>query len=150
MKLSTRGRYGVTAMYDLALNYNVQSPEPVSLKSIASRQGISEHYLEQLMGKLRRAGLVQSIRGAMGGYFLKRSPHEITVGEIIRVMEGPISLVDCLLAENTTDKKYCEKSQQCVTRKVWSQVSIGIANTLDKITLQDLCESYGDCFDDKK
>lgn len=150
MKLSTRGRYGVTAMYDLALNYNIQFPEPVSLKSIASRQGISEHYLEQLMGKLRRAGLVQSIRGAMGGYFLKRSPQEITVGEIIRVMEGPISLVDCLLAEDTKDKKYCEKSQACVTRRVWSKVSIGIANTLDMITLQDLCENYGDSFDDEK
>lgn len=150
MKLSTRGRYGVTAMYDLALNYNIQSPEPVSLKSVASRQGISEHYLEQLMGKLRRAGLVQSIRGAMGGYFLKRSPQEITVGEIIRVMEGPISLVDCLLAENTKDKKYCEKSQLCVTRRVWSKVSIGIANTLDKITLQDLCENYGEILDDNE
>jgi len=81
-------------MYDLALNYG---DEPVSLKSIAERQGISENYLEQLMANLRKAGLVRSIRGAYGGYLLSREPSKITVGDVLRALEGPIGLVDCVL-----------------------------------------------------
>jgi len=86
MKLSTRGRYGLRAMYDLALRYG---EGPVSLNSIADRQMVSLPYLEQLMAKLRRAGLASSSRGAQGGYELAKPPEEITVGDIVRVMEGP-------------------------------------------------------------
>lgn len=100
MKLSTKGRYGVIAMYDLAMHAG--DKEPISIKNVAERQEISEHYLEQLMGQLRKAGLVKSTRGAQGGYFLARSPKDVTVGDIIRVMEGPIAPVDCLLS---TQKK---------------------------------------------
>ena len=94
MKISTKGRYSVTALYELALHYGEGA---VSLKSIAKSQGLSENYLEQLMAPLRRAGIVKSVRGAQGGYMLARSPQEITIGEIITTVEGPIALVDCLL-----------------------------------------------------
>lgn len=137
MKLSTKGRYGVTAMYDLAMN---SGKGPISLKSVAIRQGISEHYLEQLMGQLRRAGLVKSTRGAQGGYLLIKEPSEITVGDIIRVMEGPIAPVDCLLSAGTADNDYCSKAGNCVTRSVWQKVGESIESVLDSISLNDLCD----------
>lgn len=115
MKLSTKGRYGLKAMYDLALNYG---DEPVSLKSIAERQGISENYLEQLMANLRKAGLVRSIRGAYGGYLLSREPSKITVGDVLRALEGPIGLVDCVLEQ---DAVKCLKYENCITRTVWEK-----------------------------
>ncbi len=133
MKLSTKGRYGVTAMYDLAMH---SGKGPISLKSVAERQLISEHYLEQLMGQLRKAGLVKSTRGAQGGYMLTKRPEEITVGDIVRVMEGPIAPVDCLLSENSSS---CAKASRCVTRGVWQKVGESIAKVLDEITLADLC-----------
>lgn len=131
MKLSTKGRYGVAAMYDLAMHYG---QGPISLKSVAQRQGISEHYLEQLMGALRKAGLVRSVRGAQGGYALTREPAQITVGDIVRVMEGPIAPVDCLITGG------CERDQAgiCVTRGVWAKVRDSINQVLDAISLADL------------
>lgn len=134
MKLSTKGRYGVTAMYDLATNYQ---DGPTSLKSIANRQGISEHYLEKLMNQLRIAGLVHSTRGVQGGYTLAKAPTEITVGDIIRVLEGPIAPVDCLLSDQQNNK-YCDKAGNCVTRDIWLRVAASIANVLDGISLADL------------
>lgn len=136
MKLSTKGRYGVAAMYDLAIHYG---QGPISLKSVAQRQGISEHYLEQLMGTLRKAGYVKSVRGAQGGYTLTREPASITVGDIIRIMEGPIAPVDCLLAD-AEDNKYCLRAGTCVTRGVWAKVRDSIASVLDGITLADLAK----------
>ena len=136
MKLSTKGRYGVIAMYDLAINS--QDKIPVSIKNIAERQEISEHYLEQLMGQLRKAGLVKSTRGAQGGYYLTKKPSEITVGDIIRVMEGPIAPVDCLLSTEVNDIHYCIKSDECVTKGIWSKVADNINAVLDEITLEDL------------
>lgn len=135
MKLSTKGRYGVSAMYDLALHYG---EGPISLKSVANRQGISEHYLEQLMSVLRKAGYVKSVRGAQGGYTLTKDPSLITVGDIIRVMEGPIAPVDCLLAD-TDDNDYCERAGICVTRGIWAKVRDSISEVLDSISLADLC-----------
>ena len=135
MKLSTKGRYGVSAMYDLALHYG---QGPISLKSVALRQGISEHYLEQLMGTLRKAGFVKSVRGAQGGYTLTKDPDVISVGDIIRIMEGPIAPVDCLLSD-AVDNEYCERACACVTRNVWAKVRDSISNVLDSITLADLC-----------
>lgn len=135
MKLSTKGRYGVAAMYDLALHYG---QGPISLKSVAQRQSISEHYLEQLMGTLRKAGYVKSVRGAQGGYTLTKEPSQITVGDIIRIMEGPIAPVDCLLS-GRVNNDYCDRAGICVTRGVWAKVRDSINSVLDSITLEDLC-----------
>ena len=135
MKLSTKGRYGVSAMYDLAMHHG---EGPISLKSVALRQGISEHYLEQLMGTLRKAGYVKSIRGAQGGYTLTKEPADISVGDIIRVMEGPIAPVDCLLTD-AVNNDYCKRAGFCVTRGVWAKVRDSITEVLDSISLADLC-----------
>lgn len=135
VKLSTKGRYGVLAMYELALHYG---EGPISLKTIAANQDISEHYLEQLICTLRKAGYVTSMRGAQGGYILTKNPAEITVGDIITTMEGPIALVDCLLM-GTEDNPYCKKASDCVTRGVWAKVCNSIHNVLYSISLTDLC-----------
>lgn len=144
MKLSTKGRYGVAAMYDLALHFG---QGPISLKSVAQRQSISEPYLEQLMGSLRKAGYVKSTRGSQGGYMLLKEPGSITVGDIIRVMEGPIAPVDCLLSSKA-DNDYCEKAGVCVTRGVWEKVRNSINGVLDSITLADLCHEENHQGDD--
>ncbi len=133
MKLSTKGRYGLKAMYDLALHYG---NEPISLKSIAQRQGISEYYLEQLMAILKKAGLVRSIRGAYGGYLLSRKPSEITVGDVLRALEGPIGLVDCALEQEPIK---CLRYDNCITRIVWEKIRDSIIKTIDSITLLDMC-----------
>ena len=122
-------------MYDLALQYG---KGPVSLKSVAQRQAISEHYLEQLMGVLRKAGYVQSVRGAQGGYVLTHDPAEVSVGDIVRIMEGPIAPVDCLL-EETAGSSPCKRRNICVTRDVWAKVRDSISSVLDSISLADLC-----------
>ncbi|HHV84144.1 MAG TPA: Rrf2 family transcriptional regulator [Tepidanaerobacter syntrophicus] len=133
MKLSTKGRYGLKAMYDLALNYG---GEPMPLKNIAERQDISEPYLEQLMAILKKEGLVQSVRGAYGGYLLTREPSKITVGDVLRALEGPIGLVDCVLEQDAAE---CEKYDSCITRIVWEKIRDSIIKTIDSITLWDMC-----------
>jgi len=133
LKLSTKGQYGLKAMYDLALNYG---NEPISLKSIAERQEISEYYLEQLMAILRKAGLVRSVRGAYGGYMLTRDPSEITVGDVLRALEGPIGIVDCVLEQ---DAIKCLKYENCISRIVWEKIRDSIIKTIDSITLLDMC-----------
>lgn len=140
MKISTRGRYSVTALYALALRYG---EGPVPLKSVAQGQGLSENYLEQLMVPLRRAGLVKSIRGAQGGYMLGREPREITIGAIITTVEGPIAVVDCLLAEAGAEDQPCERACACVTRGIWEKVCDSISRVLDSITLQTLMDNDG-------
>ena len=137
MKISTKGRYGVTAMYELALHYG---DGPISLKSIALKQGISEHYLEQLICTLRNNGFVKSVRGAQGGYMLAKEPAEITIAEIITAMEGPIAIVDCLLADASAKEQTCAKAGLCGTRGIWAKVCNSITNVLDSITLADLCQ----------
>ncbi|BEU87863.1 Rrf2 family transcriptional regulator [Selenomonas sp. TAMA-11512] len=138
MKISTRGRYGVTALYALAL-HNGEGAIP--LKVIAESQGIPETYLEQLMGTLRHAGFVKSIRGAQGGYMLAKSPNEITIAHIIEAMEGPIALVDCLLTSADDEEQFCEKASDCATRVVWEKVCNSISDVLNAITLADLCKN---------
>jgi Rrf2 family transcriptional regulator, cysteine metabolism repressor len=128
MKISTKGRYGLTIMMELASRFG---EGPTSLKSIAERNQLSEHYLEQLIAPLRNAGLVKSIRGAYGGYILSREPESITAGEIIRVLEGPISVVDF------TDEDVAAK------RHLWLQIRDAIASVIDSTTLKDLI-SYQD------
>lgn len=123
LKISTKGRYGLTIMMELAAKFG---EGPLSLKSIAERNQLSEHYLEQLVAPLRNAGLVKSIRGAYGGYILSRSPEEVTSGDIIRILEGPISPVDF------TDEDDPAK------RDLWLRIRDSIANVLDSTTLADL------------
>lgn len=123
MKISTKGRYGLTIMMELAGRFG---EGPTSLKSIAEKNQLSEHYLEQLIAPLRNAGLVKSIRGAYGGYILSREPEQITAGEVIRVLEGPISVVDF------TDEDVAAK------RHLWMQIRDAIASVIDSTTLQDL------------
>lgn len=121
-------------MFDLAQH---MGEGPISLRSIAERQGISEHYLEQLISGLRKTGLVKSVRGAQGGYVLGREPEKIRVGDIIRVLEGPIAPVDCVSEE---DPESCLKAEFCVTRTIWEKVRDSIADVLDSITLADMVE----------
>ena len=135
MKLSTKGRYGVLALYDLALNYG---SGPIALKGIAERQGISENYLEQLMVPLRKAGFVNSVRGAQGGYTLSREPKEISIGEIIVAMEGPIAFADCMLLQDG-EPFVCKKADGCVRKNVWAKIGARINDVLNSITLEELC-----------
>lgn len=134
MKLSTKGRYGIHAMFDLA-QYGSEIPQPI--KSVAERQNIPEAYLEQLIGQLRRSGLVKSVRGAQGGYLLAREPAQITVGEVLRTLEGELALVDCL-----TEEDACHKACSCPTRVVWKKLRDGVNEILDGITLQDMLDNY--------
>ncbi|HPF43889.1 MAG TPA: Rrf2 family transcriptional regulator [Syntrophomonadaceae bacterium] len=132
MKLSTKGRYGLRAMIDMA-QHNDQNP--VAAHLIAERQGISERYLEQLMVPLKRAGLVKSLRGSQGGYLLGKSPGDITAGEVIRVLEGPLAPVECV---NEINPETCERSDYCVTRNIWTEIRDAVAQVLDSYTLADL------------
>ncbi|MDD2443060.1 MAG: Rrf2 family transcriptional regulator [Desulfotomaculaceae bacterium] len=133
MRLSTRGHYGLKAMFDLAQHYG---DKPTSLKSVAKRQNLSVHYLEQLMTMLRKADLVIGVRGALGGYILAREPSRIRVGDVIRALEGPIAPVHCVSEDNPG---MCDEADNCITRTVWARVRDGIAGVLDSITLADMC-----------
>lgn len=133
MKLSTKGKYGVKALFELALH---EGAGPMALKAIAERQGLSEHYLEQLAAPLRKAGLIVSVRGAQGGYVLSRPANQITVGDIIRVLEGPIGFTDCA----TEGEPAPDCANSCVVHGVWEKVTQQIVNVIDSITLFDLAE----------
>ena len=137
MKVSTRGRYGLRAMVDIAAN--AREGKCVSLSCVAKRQDISESYLEQLVLPLRRAGLLKSIRGAQGGYETAKDPKDITVGDILRAIEGPMSLVDCVSKAETCTLAKCGK---CVTRDVWEKLSTSINEAADRITLAELADNY--------
>lgn len=133
MKLSTKGRYGVKAMVDLAVHYG---EEPVSIKSISEREGISEYYLEQLFGPLRKAGLIKSVRGAQGGYILNKSPEHIAVADIIQVLEGPIEISECI------DGTSCSNEDCCATKLLWEKIKKSIDSVLETTTLFDIVEDY--------
>jgi Rrf2 family protein len=133
MKISTKGRYGLRAMLDLATHGS--DGTPVYLSDIAKRQGISEKYLEHIFGALHKAGLVKAFRGRKGGYLLARLPDKINLNEIIAVLEGPCSLVDCV-----TDVTSCPKTDTCVTREVWSLLGNKIEEVLNCFTLASLAE----------
>lgn len=134
MKLSTKGRYGLRALIDLA---TYSDEEAVSISSIAARQHISESYLEQLVAKLKKAGLVKSTRGAAGGYRLAKDPEDISVGDILRALEGSLEAVECpgLKQENA-----CQGADSCVTKYVWKQINDSITQTVDGIMLDQLLE----------
>lgn len=135
MILSTKGRYGLKMMLELALQYGSGT---MSLKDIAKKQHLSETYLEQLVAHLRKAELVHSIRGAQGGYELSRKPEEITVGEIIRTLEGPLAPSECVL----DDEPECGNAEYCVTRIIWEKIMDGINHVIDSITLRDMINDY--------
>ncbi|WP_252311643.1 cysteine metabolism transcriptional regulator CymR [Sinobaca sp. H24] len=123
MKISTKGRYGLTIMMALAKKHG---EGPTSLKSIAREHELSEHYLEQLIAPLRNAMLVKSVRGAYGGYMLTKEPAEITAGDIIRVLEGPISPVEVL------------EDEEPVKRALWIKIRDAVKDVLDNTTLEYL------------
>ena len=127
MKLSTKGRYGVKAMVDLAIHYG---DAPVSIKTISNRQSISEYYLEQLFSPLRKAKLITSIRGAQGGYVLAKEPKEIKISEIMNILEGPVEVADCI--------------DSCATRLLFTKIKNSIDEVMESITLQDIVDDYNE------
>ncbi len=133
MKISTKGRYALRLMLDLALD---TTGEPVRVKDIAVRQEISDKYLEQIISTLNKAGYVKSIRGPQGGYRLVREPEQYTVGMILRLTEGSLAPVSCLQDE----PNMCARMEQCVTLRLWKMLYAAIADVVDKVTLADLVE----------
>lgn len=131
MKLSTKGKYSLYAMHYLA-EHVADGPQP--LKAIAAI-GVPEDYLEQLLGTLRKAGLVTTARGAQGGYSLAEAPENITVGDILMATEGPLNISDCL-----QDEHRCDRSNGCKARRVWDYLSRSINGLLDSITLRDMLD----------
>jgi len=130
MKLSTRTRYGIRAMLELAGKYG---EGPLQIKVIANRQDISIKYLEQLMAMLRSGGFVRSIRGSKGGYILSKVPAQIKLDELFTCLEGPVVTVECIEDEN-----FCARAADCVTRQVWAQMQAAMVKVLQSMTLQDL------------
>ncbi len=133
MKISTKGRYALRLMLDLGLYH---TGNPVSLKDVATRQGISDKYLEQIISVLNKAGYVRSIRGAQGGYVLTKEPSEYTVGMILRLTEGDLTPVSCVGAEAAG----CERRGDCVTARVWEKIYDAVSDVVDGITLEDLLQ----------
>jgi len=132
MKISTKGRYALRLMVDLAI---AGSPAPISLKDVAARQNLSDKYLEQIVTPLSHAGLVRSVRGAGGGYLLTRKPEEYTVGDILRPLEGDLAPVEC-----ATDATYCDRCGQCVTLELWQDIHRAVSQVVDNTTLADLVD----------
>lgn len=133
MKVSTRGEYGLRAMVALAKNHG---QGPMSIAAMSKASSVPMPYLEQLIGPLRRAGLVESTRGARGGYRLTRSPDTVKIGDVYRVMEGPVAPMECV-SEDLTEQT-CPLIEGCETRPVWLRMRDAIAETLDSTTLADL------------
>ena len=133
MKISTKGRYALRLMVDLALN---NTGEPISLKDIARKENISDKYLEQIISVLNKAGYVRSIRGAQGGYMLRKKPEDYTVGMILRQTEGSLAPVACLEDEDTE----CERVDDCVSLIVYRKLNNAINEVVDGITLADLVD----------
>ena len=132
MLISTKGRYGLRSMADLVMN---AQEKPVPLREIAERQGISESYLEQVFALLRKAGLVNAVRGSYGGYILARPADQITVGEVLQALEGPLSLAYCAQIGNPLE---CDKEESCLTMPFWKELSAKMEEVMFSITLRDL------------
>jgi Rrf2 family protein len=130
MKLSTKSRYGTRLMLDMAQHYN---QGPVQLGDIARRQNISVKYLEQILIPLKKAHYVESVRGPKGGHVLARPPAEITVGEIVALMEETTTLVEC-----SEHAEVCERAETCPTRLIWKEAAQAMFDRLNRITLADL------------
>lgn len=133
MKISTRGRYGLRAMCELARRHG---EAPVRMSVLAERESLSRKYLHALLTSLKEAGLVRSVRGAGGGFLLSRAPSKIRLSQILHALEGSFSLVDCV-----TDKRACGKVKHCTARRVWVELSGTIESVLEKVTLEDMIAS---------
>lgn len=131
MKISTKGRYALTFMLDLFSNGD---GKPISLKEVAKRQDVSEKYLEQIAGTLVKNGLIRSVRGSNGGYFLRRKPEDYTVGEILRVMEGDLAPAPCVEANGYL----CPKKDKCTNVVLWEKLNDAVNAVVDNITLADM------------
>ncbi len=131
LRLSTKGQYGVRAMFELAKNYD---KGPLTIKEIAKRQGVSVDYLEQLLNKLRKSMLVRSRKGPGGGYVINKKPENISVGMILNSLEGPVAIAQCL----GPAAKSCKRVEGCVTRLLWKSLGEKIEDFLDTINLNDL------------
>lgn len=131
LRVGSKGRYGVKAVYELALHHG---QGPLAVAAIAKAQAISEPYLEQLMAPLKRAGIVAGVRGSQGGYQLGREPAAISVGDVVRALEGPISLTDCTSA----DPEQCPELGRCVGPDVWSRVQAALVETMDAMSFAEL------------
>ena len=136
MKLSTRTRYGIRAILDLAANHG---KAPLQTKVIAQRQAISVKYLEQLMTMLKSGGFVTSVRGARGGYLLAKPPDQIKISDLFRALEGPVITVECVENQN-----YCARVADCIARQLWAQIQQAIQTVLDSTSLQDLLDRAQD------
>ena len=141
MKISTKGRYAIKLMLDLAL---YSKGQPVKIKEIAKRQGISEKYLEQIVPLLNKSNMLRTNRGYQGGYRLSKAPEEYTVGEVLRITEGDLAPVACL----QTGVVDCPRAEQCLTISVWEGLYKVVNRYLDSITLQDILNSGPGCGDD--
>lgn len=133
MRISTRGRYGLRAMLELAQG---SGEAPVLMSTLAQRQGLSRKYLHALLTALKSAGLVHSVRGPGGGFVLARPPAQIKLSDILHAAEGPLSLVDCV-----ADRRACHRSKRCPARRVWRDLSGAIEDVLDNVTLEDMVAS---------
>lgn len=136
MKLSTKGRYGLQAMVDLGV---YSKEKHISLKSIAERLSMSENYLEQLMALLKKNKLVTSVRGAQGGYSLARAPEDISIGDILRALEGSLAPTNCTCEGNAVQ---CALDGKCVTKSVWEKIKDSIDGVVDSMTLKQLMDDY--------
>ena len=132
MKLSTRTRYGIRAVLELAKNHG---QNPVQVKIIARHQGISVKYLERLMAMLKSAGIVKSIRGSKGGYILAKSPDQIRLSDCFNCLEGHVVTVECVENDN-----YCPRTCDCIAREVWAEVQKAVMAVLESMTLQSLID----------
>ncbi|MBI5103243.1 MAG: Rrf2 family transcriptional regulator [Nitrospirae bacterium] len=130
LRLSTKGQYGVRAMFEIARNCDAG---PVSIKQIAERQDVSVAYLEQILNQLRKSGVIGSVKGPGGGYVLSRPPDDVSIGEILRVLEGPVAITSCL-----DPKEGCMRVDGCVTHLLWKALGENIEAFLNKMTLRDL------------
>lgn len=138
MKLSTQVRYGVRSLCDIAYN---AAESPAQVRCISERQGISPRYIEQIFQKLKKAGLIKSVRGPTGGYYLARRPDEITVGDVIRAVDGKdIQLVFCTPEKKGSKKKACDRYGTCVVSDVWTEASKLLTDYFNSITLDHVCE----------
>ena len=133
MKISTKGRYALRLMLDLAIH---DTGEPTRIRDIAARQEISEKYLEQIISTLNKAGYVKSVRGPQGGYHLAKEPAQYTVGMILRLTEGSLAPVSCLEGEVNT----CARQENCVTLRLWKMLNQAVSDVVDRVTLADLME----------
>lgn len=134
MKLSTKITYGVRALFDIAYH---SCGIPAKVNDIARRQGMSPRYIEQIFIKFKKAGFIKTVRGPKGGYMLAREPEKISLGDIIRSIEGDIELVSCKPAEGSSE---CVFSKECVTAPIWGELNSKVASFFDSITIKDLCD----------